>query len=298
MISSGGTPAQKQLVVTADDLGLHEKMNEGSIRAHRDGIVTAVSLVANGRAFDHAVDLVRDEPALDAGVHLTFVEEVPLSPRSEVPSLLDDGGTFLPSFRSFSVRYLYGGVDLDELTLELRSQIERVLRAGLMIRHINSHQHLHLFPRIFERVLGLAEEFRIPNVRLAEDYPRTGAHDVRTMSIRVLSTMSARARNRWKGRTVTSMNDRAIGILRAGHLSEPHLLALLDSVDGVTELVTHPGIETSEIRKVYDWGYEWDEETAALCDPRVRNAMAEKGIGLTRFSELTHSTGPDSTLSS
>lgn len=298
MISSAGARAQKQLVVTADDLGLHEKMNEGSIRAHRDGIVTAVSLVANGRAFDHAVDLLRDEPSLDAGVHLTFVEEVPLSPLADVPSLIDAGGTFLQSFRSFSFRYLYGGVDLDQLTLELRRQIERVMQTGLPVRHLNSHQHLHLLPRVFERVIGLAEEFRISNVRMAEDFPRTSAHDVRAISIRVLSAMSGRARHRWKERTDICLNDRAIGILHAGHLTAPHLLGLLDSVEGVTELVTHPGVETSEISRVYDWGYEWDQETSALCDPAVRERIVEKGIRLTGFLELTHATGPASTLSS
>lgn len=286
MTSAGGAAAQKQLIVTADDLGLHERMNEGSIRAHRDGIVTAVSLVANGRAFDHAVDLLRDESSLDVGIHLTFVEEVPLSPRSEVTSLVDDSGKFVQGFRSFSLRYLYGGVDLDQLDRELRRQIERVMRTGLIVRHLNSHQHLHLFPRIFDRVMTMAEEFRIPNVRMAEDYPKPGQHDLRAISIRVLSAMSGRARHRWKGRTSSAMNDRAIGILQAGHLTATHLLKLLGSVEGVTELVTHPGVATSEIAKSYDWGYDWDEETAALCEQRVRKAIVENGIELTRFSEL------------
>lgn len=286
MTSAGGAAARKQLIVTADDLGLHERMNEGSIRAHRDGIVTAVSLVANGRAFDHAVDLLRDESSLDVGIHLTFVEEVPLSPRAEVTSLVDDSGKFLQGFRSFSLRYLYGGVDLDELDRELRRQIERVMRTGLIVRHLNSHQHLHLFPRVFDRVIAMAEEFRIPNVRMPEDYPKAGEHDLRAISIRVLSAMSGRARRRWKGRTSTGLNDRTIGILHAGHLTATHLLELLGSVEGVTELVTHPGVATSEIAKSYDWGYDWDEEMAALCDRRVRETVVAKGIELTRFSEL------------
>jgi len=289
MSSADGAARPKQLVVTADDLGLHERMNEGSVRAHREGIVTAVSLVANGRAFDHAVELLRHEKALDTGVHLTFVEETPLTPLPEVGSLVDDGGTFLKNFRSFSFRYLYGGIDLDELERELRKQIERVMRTGLTVRHLNSHQHLHLLPRIFDRVLALAEEFRIPNVRMPEDYPKTTEHDVRAISIRVLSAMSGRARHRWEGRTSIAMNDRAIGILHAGHLTASHLLELLDSVEGVTELVTHPGAATSEIARTYDWGYDWDEETAGLCDPRVREAIVAKGIELTRFSELERS---------
>lgn len=288
MSDDNAATARRTLVVTADDVGLHERMNEGSIRAHRDGIVTAVSLVANGRAFDHAVELLRQERALDVGVHLTYVEETPLSPLSDVTSLLDDDGRFLKSFRSFSFRYLYGGVDLAELERELRKQIERVLQAGLTVIHLNSHQHLHLFPRIFDRVLALAEEFRIPNVRMPEDYPKTSEHDVRAISIRVLSAMSGRARHKWKGHTPIAMNDRAVGILHAGHLTAPYLVELLDSTEGVTELVTHPGVATAEIAKTYEWGYDWDEETAALCAPAVRKAIVDRGIQLTRFSELSN----------
>ena len=68
----------KQLIVTADDVGLHRGMTEGTIRAHSEGIVTACSVVANGAAFEHAVERLRDMPALAVGVHLSLVEERPV----------------------------------------------------------------------------------------------------------------------------------------------------------------------------------------------------------------------------
>ena len=68
-------PAAKRLIVTADDVGLHRGMTEGAIRAHRDGIVTACSIVANGGAFDDAVARLQETPSLEVGVHLTLVEE-------------------------------------------------------------------------------------------------------------------------------------------------------------------------------------------------------------------------------
>ncbi len=66
---------RRQLIVTADDVGLHRGMTGGAIRAHRQGIVTACSVVANGAAFDDAVARLRDVPSLEAGVHLALVEE-------------------------------------------------------------------------------------------------------------------------------------------------------------------------------------------------------------------------------
>src|SRR5687768_3715380 len=76
MASSMG---RRRLIVTADDVGLHPGMTEGAIRAHLDGIVTACSVVANGAAFDDAVARLRDVPSLEVGVHLTLVEEHPLT---------------------------------------------------------------------------------------------------------------------------------------------------------------------------------------------------------------------------
>ena len=55
---------------------------------------------------------------------------------------------------------------------------------------------------------------------------------------------------------------------------------LLDEVDGVTELVCHPGIGEPELHEAYDWGYAWEAETNALCDPLLRDAIKSRGIEL------------------
>lgn len=69
----------KRLIVSGDDFGLHPLINQGIIEAHRDGIVTSTSLVACGSAFDDAVTKALQHPKLGIGIHLTFVEEKPVS---------------------------------------------------------------------------------------------------------------------------------------------------------------------------------------------------------------------------
>ena len=54
----------------------------------------------------------------------------------------------------------------------------------------------------------------------------------------------------------------------------------------MTELVCHPGIGDRELESAYRWGYGWDGETAALCDPGVKKAIREGGIELSGFLEL------------
>ena len=95
-------------------------MTEGAIRAHRQGIVTACSVVANGREFDDAVARLRDVPSLEVGVHLTLVEERALTTGQPMP-------------RDY-VRFLFSRrMDVEP---ELRAQIEKVLAAGLRVTSI------------------------------------------------------------------------------------------------------------------------------------------------------------------
>src|SRR5215831_18887573 len=64
----------KQLIITADDFGLTQGVNEAIVRAHRNGVVTSASLMVNGGAFDSAVELAKQSPSLDIGLHLNLTD--------------------------------------------------------------------------------------------------------------------------------------------------------------------------------------------------------------------------------
>ena len=248
-----------KLIVTADDVGLDRSMTAGAIRAHREGVVTACSVVANGLHFDDAVARLRELPRLEVGIHLALVEERSLTT-----------GTLMP--KNY-VRYLLSRGHLDP-EREMRAQIEKVLAAGLNVTHLNGHQHLHMWPKLFRIVERLAKEHHIPYIRRVDD--RGGrAGKLRRASIAALNRLGRRARG---------TNDRTIGVAEAGHLTAERIVELLDHVDGVTELVTHPGVGVP--RFYTHWGYDWDGETAALCDPRVRAAIHARHIKLVAPSHV------------
>jgi predicted glycoside hydrolase/deacetylase ChbG (UPF0249 family) len=240
------------LIVTADDVGLHPGMTAGALRAHREGIVTACSVVASGAAFDDAVARLRDVPTLEVGVHLTLVEERSLT------------GLRLPrKYTTFVPLYLARLISRTAIERELRAQVEKVRATGLRVTHLNGHQHLHLLPGIFAVVAHLAAELSIPYVRVVDDH----GNSRRPASMRILSALGRRAR-------APFTNDRTIGVANAGHLTD--VSPLLEHVGGVTELVTHPGVGVSG----YAWGYDWDRETRALCDPRLRDELTRRNIAL------------------
>jgi predicted glycoside hydrolase/deacetylase ChbG (UPF0249 family) len=263
----------KRLIVTADDVGLHRGLTDGAIHAHEHGIVTACSIVANGVAFEHAVDRLRDHPRLAVGVHLTLVEEQPLA--SDVESLVGVNGLLHENYFALVPRYFARRIRMDEVERELRAQIERILRAGITPTHANGHQHLHLLPRIFDVALRFADEYRIPYMRIVDE--KRAGRGVRAASIAALSRFGRAAR----ARCSIATNERTIGVAIAGHVANAaDLIALLDDVEGTTELVAHPGLGAKELAEAYDWGYAWEAETRALCDPALRKAIEERGIEL------------------
>src|SRR5438093_594596 len=151
-------------------------MTAGAIEAHRHGIVTACSVVANGREFDDAVARLRDCPSLEVGVHLTLVEERALTTGATMP-------------RNY-VRFLFAG--RTDVEPELRAQIEKVLASGLRVTHLNGHQHLHQLPRLRRVVARLAQEYGIGYVRVVSD--RGGRK--RRVSMAVLNALGASSLSR------------------------------------------------------------------------------------------------------
>jgi len=271
-------------------------MTAGVLAAHDAGIVTAVSVSPNGRSFAEAAAQLRARPELDAGAHLTLVGEAPLSPPAEVGSLVGRDGRLLPAWPVFARRWLLGKIRPDETERELRRQIERLLAAGLQVVHLNAHQHLHVLPGLFEIVLALAADSRIPWVRIPAEPAAAAAFSPRAVQIALLNALGRRARRRLPAEGPRAP-DRTIGVLTAGHLTVEALGRSLEQVDQAgpagtfCELVCHPGMGDAELARAYGWGYAWDAETAALCDPRARELLRAHEIELTSFSRLTQMPG-------
>ena len=80
-------------MVNADDFGFTRDVNQGIIEAHRQGILTATTLMANGDAFEDAVRTASENPSLDIGAHLVLIggrslAEADRALPSSVPRLL------------------------------------------------------------------------------------------------------------------------------------------------------------------------------------------------------------------
>lgn len=152
----------RRLVVNADDFGFTHDVNEGIVEAHQRGILTATTVMANGAAFQHAVELARRNPALDVGCHLVLVGgQSLLRPGEDLP------GSVTKMMAAITARLL-------QPYAELRAQIAHILDSGLTPLHMDTHKHTHLFPPVLDAVARLSNEFGIPWIRRPFDFPVAG----------------------------------------------------------------------------------------------------------------------------
>src|SRR5471032_3146050 len=73
-------PARRALILTADDFGLHTRVNEAVERAHRNGVLSSASLMVAGDAAADAVERARRLPTLRVGLHVVLADGRPSSP--------------------------------------------------------------------------------------------------------------------------------------------------------------------------------------------------------------------------
>lgn len=281
----------KQLIVNADDFGLHPLINAGIIKGHQEGFITSTSLMPSAPCWQEAVRLAKDNPRLGIGVHLTLVGGVPsVLPKEKVSSLLDDDGFFLPDYVAFAKRYYSGAVKRSELEAELRAQLERALSCGVNITHIDSHQHTHVLPGINSLVLKLSNEYNIIRVRIPkEGYFFTGGFQTgvgRLIGRSGLSFCADMAALRADSLGLRHPQH-FYGMLAGGHLNAQLIANILRQLpEGVSEIMTHPGLDSVALGEAFSWQYHWREELDAYLDAGNKALLKELGIEPVSFAAL------------
>ena len=140
----------RQLIVNADDFGLTAGVNRAIVETHTGGIVSSATLMANGAAFDDAVERARAAPTLSVGCHVVLVDGKPVSEPDAVDTLLAIRSAEPDKFHSrlpvVAARAVFGGFDPDQLVEEITAQIRTIQSAGLEPTHLDTHKHTHVFP--------------------------------------------------------------------------------------------------------------------------------------------------------
>ncbi len=270
-------PTDRAVIIHTDDIGASESTVTAARELWRAGIITSSTAMVPCPWFPAVAALCREDPAIDMGVHVTLTSEWdnlrwgPLSTNDPVSGLLDSAGYFPRRSEELQAQ-----ARPESVAIEIQSQIERALAAGIDVTHIDSHMgsiwHPALLPAYIEAALRAAIPATLP--RYSED--------------RMVHEWGIdREQAAELARLVVTAEDQGLPLLdhETGMPLDPsedrlaHLCATYDALPpGITHFFIHPSTDTPEARAAYpDLAARIGDYRTHL-DQRVREHLERSGI--------------------
>ncbi|MGA9978970.1 MAG: ChbG/HpnK family deacetylase [Candidatus Sulfotelmatobacter sp.] len=301
------TVAMRRLIINADDFGFTAGVNRGIVEAHSRGVVTSSTLMANGPAFSDAVQLAPTVPRLSVGCHVVLVDGQPVLDPTIISSLVgqnedrsanrDSGfGRFPDGISGFALRALTGRLNPREIEAEATAQIRKIQDAGIVVSHLDTHKHTHLFPRVLRPLLRAGAACGVRAVRnpfgprrplrSGQLLARPGIW-TRYAEMRVLQGFAGRFRAAVEEEGFATP-DGTLGVEVTGILDQTLFHAIATSIpEGTWEFVCHPGYNDADLGAAKTRLRESREiELHALTLPEARNTLSQAGIALISYRDL------------
>jgi hopanoid biosynthesis associated protein HpnK len=292
----------RRLIVNADDFGFTSGVNRAIVEAHTTGVVTSSTLMANGPAFAEAAQLAKTAPRLSVGCHVVLIDGEPVLKGDEISSLVnrianhDTGLRFRVGLKMFAARAIAGRMNPDEITAEAIAQIRKIQASGLIVSHVDTHKHTHLFPKILRPLLRAANMCGVRALRNPFG-PRLPLRSSRLLARPYLWTRYAEVRvlRRFAGKFHDAVAqegfitpDGTLGIEVTGALDETLFEAIARSIpDGTWEFVCHPGYNDPDLQRAKTRLRESREtELHILTLPAARELLSRERIDLISYRDF------------
>jgi hopanoid biosynthesis associated protein HpnK len=274
----------KRLVVTADDFGASSAVNEAVEQAHRDGILTAASLMVAGDAAADAVARAKTMPKLGVGLHVVLVEGRPVLPPELVSALVDGDGLFRTDMVRVGITIFASPAARRQLAAEIEAQFAAFAATGLPLDHVNAHKHFHLHPTIAGTILEVGRRYGMNAVRAPiESKAVLRAVDGTTAGAGIEAGWAKLVRGRMR-RAGMAVPDQVFGLAWSGAMTAPRIRGLLEHLpEGLTEIYAHPATGPYQGSAP---GYDYPGELAALTDDLAKRLITRKSVTLGRFADF------------
>lgn len=283
-------PKGIRLIVNADDFGRSSSANRAIERAHQQGILTSASLMVNEHSAEAAAEIAKRNPRLAVGLHVVLVCGRSALKPSEIIGLVNQRFEFETSAIRAGMKYYFNGEMRKHLQHEIDAQIREFKTLGLKMDHVDGHLNFHLHPTVFDIFRRHYREWGVTAMRVTRDpfmmnfRLAYGRYLYRASHAFIFNRLSSRAVPSLQRRGIRH-TDAVFGLLQNDRITESYILRLLDNLwPGDFELYCHPDEEAHA------------HETEALCSPRVREKIEERGIELITYADLTPPEPPPETV--
>jgi predicted glycoside hydrolase/deacetylase ChbG (UPF0249 family) len=263
----------RRLIITCDDLGMAQSINDAAYEALGSGGITSASVIVTAPTFMDVCAYARTHVNHDIGVHLTLTSGRkysrwrPVLAPNTVPSLVDDDGYFWETPAAF---FLHATVE--DVRKEIRAQVLRAINNGITPTHLDVHESVLLAnPDLLGPYIGTANEFGVP-VRAT------------TSALATLSDVS------YPGVPLEAI----FSITASTQPSEwqSYYDAVLRQMKhGLNELIVHLGYDNQELRTItrdkHVWGAHWRQrDLDVVMSAEFRSVLRGEGITLLRWIDV------------
>ncbi|MBD5522939.1 MAG: ChbG/HpnK family deacetylase [Lachnospiraceae bacterium] len=268
--------------IHADDYALTVNTSKDMLSCMLQGQLDSISIVPNMSCFQECMELFyRDIPEMPflpkISVHLDFVEGHCLEPADEVPLLVKDGSSLMGLAWGglFTLSYLpwKRGAAKTQLKKEIKAQIERVQGAvtkaiaiaeehgilcGQKRLRIDSHQHAHMIPVVWEALTEVIaeEKYEVEYIRNSKEMLGAFVSEISLWKTyrpinfiknRLLSLYSYKADRYAKAHGMDQMY--LWGLIMSGYMNYDRIVRLYPKITAkaerdsrVLEILFHPGL--------------------------------------------------------
>jgi len=245
----------KLLIIHADDLGLSKSTNDAVIKAFDARGITSGSIMMPCPQAEEIAAYAKNHPGLDIGIHLTMTAEWDnykwggITPREQISSLLDKNGNFYASVEELAITGK--GIDAEK---ELRAQVDKAIRLGVVPTHIDTHMgSVMANGELMQVYLKLSDIYNLPIL-----FPRA-----------YLSMLPPDAAKKYSN---------SIFLLDNLYMLEPQMIGaewidaykkgISELKPGLNQIIVHLAIDNEETRAICkghpDYGSEWRQKDLDL----------------------------------
>jgi chitin disaccharide deacetylase len=270
---------ERFLILNADDFGMCHSTNEAINTLFTEGAITSASLMMTCPWTLEAIHLIKKNPSMDVGIHLTHTSEWnvykwgPLS--SNMNTLVDKNGYF-PADTDTALNQ----ADPDQLREEAIAQIEFALKSGLDPTNIDNHMgSMH---HVMDILLDLCERYQLP-LRYAKQ-----GHSFRTQANHEEIIAHADKKGIQLPDHIEMLpffapegKEPAYQITKEAAINCIHSLK-----PGVTELVFHPSLDTSELKGITETWPMRRFEFDIFRDEEIQELLRSENIQLIQWRDL------------
>ena len=239
----------KKLIVNADDFGISHAVNKAVLNCFLCGSLDSATLMVNMPCVEEAVEMSLKNQ-LSVGLHFNLTLGRPVSDVYKVNSLVDTSGSFY-SRRDFVKRYFLNKISHDDIKLEFIAQANRFMSFGLKLDHIDSHQHIHVLPKLFDRLAAFCVENKVPLRMLKQGNVENRGFNKFIRRL-IIQNLNARNEKKWTDKLMSNNYLTSVFDYMPNNSEisfELYKSCIENLKTGVTELMVHPITNASTVEK-------------------------------------------------